>query len=168
MSRHQKARRLALQGLCCLDAQGSHVLDLIDGFIADSREGDEVVEEAQFFMRKVHAQWDEVDRFLTRHARHWELRRLALVDRNILRICVYEMIHEAALSHRNIISDGLKLAKEFSSAESPRFVNGVLDAVSREVRNGHKPDSPPADGAAAADAPEAPAASEPASHTRDD
>ncbi len=72
------------------------------------------------------------DELLARHARRWELPRLAMVDRNVLRLAVYEL----RLTHtppKIIISEALRLAREFSTAESPRFVNGVLDAVAKEL-----------------------------------
>lgn len=72
------------------------------------------------------------DAFLSRHARRWELPRLAMVDRNILRLAVHELrLGEAP--PKVVISEALRLAREFSTAESPRFVNGVLDAVAKEL-----------------------------------
>lgn len=72
------------------------------------------------------------DELLARHARRWDLPRLALVDRNILRLAVHELRAETA-PPKVVISEALRLAREFSTAESPRFVNGVLDAVAREL-----------------------------------
>jgi len=78
---------------------------------------------------------EECDKLLARHARHWDLARLALVDRNILRLATSELL-EGETPFRVVISEAIAMAKEFSSTESPRFVNGVLDAVAREVRGG--------------------------------
>ena len=76
----------------------------------------------------------ECDALLSKHARRWELPRLALVDRNILRLAVWELIAGKA-PFKVVISESLRLAREFSTAESPRFVNGVLDAVAKEIRD---------------------------------
>ena len=78
----------------------------------------------------------ECDRLLARHARHWELGRLALVDRNILRLAVTEMLAKAP--PKVVITEAMQLAREFSTAESPRFVNGVLDAIAKELRVGEE------------------------------
>jgi len=80
---------------------------------------------------------EQCDAILLRHARNWELSRLALVDRNILRLAVAEM-RLGRTPHKVAITEAIKLAQEFSTAESPRFVNGVLDAVAREVFAGEE------------------------------
>ena len=72
------------------------------------------------------------DAILGRYAINWELPRLALVDRNILRLAVAEM-RRRRTPYKGAITEAIKLAQEFSTAESPRFVNGVLDAVAREI-----------------------------------
>ena len=127
-----RARRLALQGLCSLDVQGAAALDLIYDFIDASEELPEICEAARMVLRDA---WDnraECDKLLTRHAKHWNLDRLALVDRNILRLAVTEML-ALKTDPKAVIAEALLLAREFSTAESPRFVNGVLDAVAREI-----------------------------------
>ena len=78
------------------------------------------------------AQREESDRILARNAHHWDLSRLALVDRNILRLAVAEM-RGGQTPPKVALSEAIRLAQEFSSAESPRFVNGVLDAVMKEI-----------------------------------
>lgn len=75
---------------------------------------------------------EEVDERIRRHAEHWRMERMPAVDRNILRLAVYELMHgltPAAVA----IDEALELARKFSSEESVQFVNGVLDAVHREL-----------------------------------
>ena len=132
MSKIHQARRLALQGLCCLDVQGDHVADLVEEFLESSRLDDAAVDQARGLIAEVRAAQDECDAILARHARHWDLERLALVDRNILRLAVHELRRQAA-PPAVIISEAVKLAQEFSTADSPRFVNGVLDAVAKDL-----------------------------------
>ncbi len=135
MSRRHRARRLALQCLCCLDVQGAKVLDLVGEFVADSRENAETLTAARQLLIGAFEDTESCDELLARHARHWELPRLALVDRNILRLGAYEL-RAGRTPHRVVISEAIRLAKEFSSADSSRFVNGVLDAIAREVLGG--------------------------------
>ncbi|MCL2701330.1 MAG: transcription antitermination factor NusB [Phycisphaerae bacterium] len=132
MNNRHRARRLALQGLCSLDVQGVKALDLIYEFIEDSQEPTEVLQDARTLLRDTWADRDACDKLLAAHAAHWELSRQALVDRNILRLAVHELL-ALKLSHKIIISEALSLAREFSSTESPRFINGVLDAVARDI-----------------------------------
>ena len=132
MSTRHRARRLTLQCLCCLDVQGQHALQLIDRFASESRESPETISAARRLFEATRADLDQCDRLLARHTRHWDLTRLALVDRNILRLAAHELLSGSA-PPKVVISESLSLAREFSMAESPRFINGVLDAMAKEV-----------------------------------
>lgn len=117
-------------------------MDLVDEFIDDSQEGPEIITGARRLMGMTYADKGEIDALLTKHARHWGLGRLALVDRNILRLASCEL-RQGREPYKVVISEALRLAQEFSTAESPRFINGILDAVSRDLgRNDSTP--PPA------------------------
>jgi N utilization substance protein B len=78
---------------------------------------------------------DKLDPFIARHATHWRLDRMAAVDRNVLRLGAYELLYTPTPA-AVVIDEAVGLARRFSSDESPRFVNGVLDALAREVRGG--------------------------------
>ncbi len=137
MNLRHRARRLALQGLCCLDSQGPDAMDLAVEFITDSRESNETIELAVRICTGSYALADDSDEILTRHTRDWNLQRLALVDRNILRLAVWELLTKNAPPKVAIV-EAIRLAKEFSTAESPRFINGVLDAVAKDISGGNK------------------------------
>jgi transcription antitermination factor NusB len=144
MSNLHRSRRLALQGLCCLDAQGPSAWGLIEHFIRDSKEHSIVVDSAIKMMRQAFDDRPACDELLKRHAKRWELNRLALVDRNLLRLAVYEL-RKSDLAVKIIVNEAIKIAREFSTAESPRFVNGVLDAVATELhgQEASDPNAPP-------------------------
>ena len=135
MKQHHKARRLALQALCCLDTQGEKVMDLAQEFITDSHADAETISSALSLLQGAFAAHPSSDEWLRRHARHWDLARLAMVDRNILRLAIHEMT-SGQTAPKIVISEALRLAQEFSTAESARFVNGILDAVYRQWRKG--------------------------------
>lgn len=122
--------------MSCLDIQGNHAHDLVVQFIRDSHETPGVVAHAIELMDTAIADQENCDALLSKHARKWGLSRLALVDRNILRLGTYEL-RLAVLPHKIVISEALRLAKEFSTTESVRFVNGVLDAIAKDIA-GHK------------------------------
>lgn len=132
MSSRHRARRLALQGLCCLDAQGAKASELVHEFINDSTEDGQTIQAAHELTRDAFADWPACDQFLVRHARHWDLGRLAMVDRNILRLAAYEL-RSGRAPQKVVITEAIRLAREFSTAESPRFINGILDAVAKEI-----------------------------------
>jgi N utilization substance protein B len=76
---------------------------------------------------------DELDGILGVHARNWRVSRMAAVDRNVLRLAVYEL-RDTNTPIAVVIDEAVDLARRFGSEASPSFVNGVLDAVAREVR----------------------------------
>jgi N utilization substance protein B len=78
---------------------------------------------------------EEIDPVITSHAEHWRLERMPSVDRNILRLAIYEMNHTGT-PPAVVIDEALELARRFSTEESVLFVNGVLDAVHREKASG--------------------------------
>jgi N utilization substance protein B len=75
----------------------------------------------------------ELDELLGDHASNWRVTRMAAVDRNVLRIAVYEL-RDTQTPVAIVIDEAVDLARRFGSDTSPSFVNGVLDAVAREVR----------------------------------
>ena len=150
MTEHHRARRLALQALCCLDVQGERAMQLTMTFLDDSREKPGTTTEAKSILLAAYARRGEADGVLAGHSRDWDVGRMALVDRNILRLAVWELLTRRA-PRKVIINEALRLAKEFASAESSRFINGVLDAAARRIEespNGSEDaDTDDADGA---------------------
>ncbi|MDY7009908.1 MAG: transcription antitermination factor NusB [Planctomycetota bacterium] len=132
MIEHHKARRLAMQGLCCLDVQGEGGMGTMLEFIRDGRVNPETITEAESIARSVFDRLEEIDQFLSGQSRHWKVARMGLVERNILRLAVWELLADHA-PKKVVIDEALRLAKEFASAESAGFVNGVLDAVVERI-----------------------------------
>ncbi len=85
------------------------------------------------------AEIEEIDGQITKHAEHWRIERMPAVDRNILRLAVYEMLHTDTPAPV-LIDEAIELARRFSGKESVHFVNGVLDAVHRDA--GRAPRAP--------------------------
>jgi N utilization substance protein B len=79
---------------------------------------------------------EQIDRLIRRHAEHWRLDRMATVDRNLLRLAVYEFMHEKETPKTVVINEAIEIARRFSAQESPQFINGVLDSIKKELE-GH-------------------------------
>ena len=130
-SRH-RSRQRALQILFLWDARRQLVDETIDAYY-DTLLSEEHPEREPFVAELVRGTVEHlaaVDEQITRHAEHWRMERMPAVDRNILRLAVYEMIYvgtPAAVT----IDEALELARKFSNEESVQFVNGVLDAIHR-------------------------------------
>ncbi len=76
---------------------------------------------------------EEADALIKKHARNWELHRIAAVDRNILRLAIYEMLHRDDIPPVVSINEAVDIAKKFSTQDSGKFVNGILDKVKGEL-----------------------------------
>ena len=135
MTKRRKAREVALQFLYQLDLQSEpdpaphgpefwarHPLD------EDTREfADTIVCGTKTRQR-------EIDDIIARFTEHWDLDRMAVVDRNILRLAVYELGWRADTPPKVVINEAIEIAKKFGTRESSRFINGILDRVHRELR----------------------------------
>jgi N utilization substance protein B len=142
MSSRHRARQRALQILFLWDARKQPVDEAIDAyyntlFSEEHPDRDPFVAD---LVRGTVEHLAEVDEQITKHAEHWRMERMPAVDRNILRLAVYEMTR-AGTPAPVTIDEALELARKFSNEESIQFVNGVLDAVRREIPS-PPPDSP--------------------------
>jgi N utilization substance protein B len=81
----------------------------------------------------VAAERERLDGLIGEHATHWRVERIAVVDRLILRLGAWELQHEAATPAAVVIDEAVELARAFGSDESPRFVNGVLDSIRKDL-----------------------------------
>ncbi len=75
----------------------------------------------------------EIDEHIKRHVRNWDFNRIAAVDRNILRLAIYEMLHREDIPPVVSINEAVDIAKKFSTQDSGKFVNGILDKVKAEL-----------------------------------
>jgi len=76
---------------------------------------------------------DEIDEVIKKNAKNWELHRIAAVDRNILRLAIYEMLHREDIPPIVSINEAVDIAKKFSTQDSGKFVNGILDKIKGEL-----------------------------------
>jgi N utilization substance protein B len=76
---------------------------------------------------------DEIDDYIRKYAQNWELHRIAAVDRNVLRLAIYEMLHREDIPPVVSINEAVDIAKKFSTHDSGKFVNGILDKVKGEL-----------------------------------
>ena len=133
VDKRTRARELAMQALYQLDVQGEQLLGCLDEFFVENESDD--------FVRKLARQWSRgtwenltlCDELITASTIKWELSRLAPVDRNILRLAVYQLKFWAEIPPKVVINEAIELAKKFGSERSAAFVNGVLDAALKRL-----------------------------------
>ncbi len=127
----RQAREMALQILFSSEFTSNITLNqLMDVF--DSRVDDETKEYAEILIDGVRGNAEKIDQMIQQSSRHWKIDRMPTVDRNILRISVFEMkISENPLKENIAIDEAIELAKKYGTTDSSSFVNGVLDHVSK-------------------------------------
>lgn len=100
-----------------------------DNFDADAR----ARERAEQIVRGVIRERARIDDVVAAHSPRWKLERMALVDRNVLRLCVHELLFDKETPARVVIDEGVEIAKRFGAEQSAAFVNGVLDSAARAL-----------------------------------
>lgn len=134
MGKRTKARECAMQMLYQWDLT-REPMDRVAGLFWQVRSStDETRAMAERLARGAQAQFEALDEEITRASDNWRFERIAAIDKNILRLAVYELMREPATPSSVVIDEAVELAKRFGEGGSPPFVNGVLDAIKARVR----------------------------------
>ena len=127
-STRREARERALSLLYEADAKGTPVASVldelplpVDSFAVDLVNG-------------VDTRRSEIDAYITKYARDWSIDRMPVVDRVVLELAIYELCHRPDIPTAAVLSEAVELAKQYSTEDSGRFVNGLLASVASEVR----------------------------------
>ena len=135
MGMRTKARECAFQMLYQWDMT-REAMDRVTGLFWQVRTATpEARAMAERLARGGQAELAALDAAITAASTNWRFERIAAVDRNILRIATYELMKEPQTPSSVIIDEAVEMAKRFGEADSPPFVNGVLDAIMRKVRD---------------------------------
>ena len=129
MASRRLAREHALQILFQLDMTGDDLETSLD-LHWRGRDADEATRSfAERVVRGAIADAVRIDELITESSDNWRLERMAAVDRNVLRVAIYELVHETDTPPPVVLDEAIEIAKRFGGEESGQFVNGVLDAV---------------------------------------
>ena len=131
-----RARELALQFLYMMDVQGPDYRERLDEFLAEELDGKAGADEAKEYARKLvdgtSLNRPAVDALLDEAAKNWDLSRMAVIDRNVLRLGCYEMLHEPDVPTKVAINEAIELGKRYSTEQSGAFINGILDRIRKD------------------------------------
>ncbi len=132
--RRTRAREISLQFLYMLEVRGSSALEELDAFVDHHTKGGpdpkgraEVAAYAREICHGVYDHRPDIDAWIEAIAENWRLARMAAIDRNVLRLATYELLHKADVPYKVVINEAIEIAKRFSTAQSGAFVNGILD-----------------------------------------
>jgi N utilization substance protein B len=143
--RRTQARALAVQALCLFDAMGGDFEPQLSEFLHDpevladleieSPPPGEVLSLAAYLAHRTWARRPGYDELLSRTAARWSVQRMTPVDRNVLRLGLFEMFDAGGQTPDQVVlNEAIELARRFGDRDSPAFVNGVLDAIRRSGR----------------------------------
>jgi len=133
-----RGRERALQALYQIDLAAAEPADALAHALTNNDEGEEPsdregIEFAEDLVRGVVEHRTSIDELIERHSLHWRIDRMAKVDRNILRLAAFELLHRKDVPPKVVLNEAIELAKKFGSEESSSFINGVLDKIAGEL-----------------------------------
>jgi transcription antitermination factor NusB len=129
VKKRTRGRELALQFLYQRDLLGAELIDESADFLAGEEPDREARAFAQRLIGGVHERWDELDQVIRGVAQNWDIARMAVIDRNVLRLATFELLHCKDIPPKVTINEAIELGKRFSTANSGAFINGILDRI---------------------------------------
>ncbi len=133
MGKRRKAREATLQILFQLDFNNSEPGQTINHYWQERKALPEIRKYSQWLVEGIISNQKEIDRIIQSFSEHWRLSRMAVVDRNILRMAVFELLYEENVAPAIIINEAIEIAKKYSGQEAAVFINGILDAISKKL-----------------------------------
>jgi len=137
MGSRRKARELAMQMLFQWELGGHSPEHVISSFLHVQKIDREVESFARSLFEGTVSEVEALDRRVRAQAEHWRLERMAAVDRNLLRVALYELLHCPETPPAVVINEALEIARRFSGKDSVEFINGVLDAIRKTLPASH-------------------------------
>lgn len=134
MGVRRRGREYALQMLYAMDLTEYQPDQVFAGFYAIQDLNRDAFYYARRLVDGVHGHLEEIDGVLAKYAEHWKIHRMAAVDRNLLRLGLYELMFVKEVPFPIVINEALEIVKEFSDQDGTQFLNGILDAARKEYR----------------------------------
>ncbi|MBI9016029.1 MAG: transcription antitermination factor NusB [Phycisphaerae bacterium] len=131
----RQSRQLALQFLYQLDVQKGRPIEMLDKFLAENTADLEIRKIARQWIRGTWNGLAHIDATIKEVSANWDINRISIVDRSNLRLAIYQLLDCPDVPAKVVINEAIELAKVFSTAQSSKFVNGVLDAVVKKMLN---------------------------------
>ncbi len=133
MAKRRDAREYALLVLFQLDLNPADAEKTLEDFWAGRETDPKVKAFAGDLVLGVVRDLERIDKLIEKHATHWAVKRIGAVDRNVIRIALYEMLECGDIPPVVSINEAIEIAKKYGSEESGKFVNGVLDCAKNEL-----------------------------------
>ncbi len=138
MRRRRRARELALQGLYAWEVSRNPLEGVLEEVSEKGKKDGEIVVFASDLLSKTVKHKETLDKDVDLVVENWEYERIALVDRLIIRMALCELLYFDEIPPKVTINEAIELAKEYSTAQSGRFVNGILDSLYQKFKSENK------------------------------
>ncbi len=137
MRKRTRSRELALQILYQVDVRKDNIDEFIADFwenqiASDDTSDDSVMEFSTTLVNGTLKNLVQIDEYITSYAENWQLSRMAVIDRNIMRMGVFELLYLEDMPPKVAINEAVELAKKYGDTESGKFVNGILDKINKK------------------------------------
>ena len=132
MGIRSQARQSCLQILYQIEIAKTALPSAIEDYFSQRDIPPSHKEFTEFLLRGVCSHLSDLDQIISKYAKNWQISRMAIVDKNILRMGVFELFYTDDIPPRVTINEAVELAKTFGDLDSPKFVNGILDSVFRK------------------------------------
>ena len=135
MGNRRKSRELAMQVLFYIDMSQNDSNELLDRFCENFKPSTKVL---SFFLKLVKGVLEtrsDIDKIIERFSDNWKLSRMSCVDRNVMRIAVYELLCCNDIPYKVSINEAIDVGKKFGTEESGAFINGILDSIRTALEN---------------------------------
>lgn len=134
----RKAREYALQVLYAIDLNPTPVDEFFQSFWELNKSRTEIMEYSMGLVHGTVEKKKEIDSLISKHSNNWKVGRMAVTDRNILRLATYELMEEPGVPAKVIINEAIEIARKFGTTDSATFVNGVLDSIHQSMDSRQK------------------------------
>jgi N utilization substance protein B len=135
MGRIRKAREETLRILFRLEFENKQLEKTLNQYWESKKTSEEIKEYSTWLVKGIISDQAKIDNIIQKVSEHWRISRMPLVDRNILRMAVFELLNEENIAPAIIINEAIEIAKKYSGDEAATFVNGILDAIRKNLKD---------------------------------
>ncbi|MCH7505335.1 transcription antitermination factor NusB [PVC group bacterium] len=132
MGKRRRSREIILKLLYQKELNEQNPEDMLEQFWHEREENEEVKIFVASIFCGVNESKDELDTWIMKYSKNWDLNRLSIIDKCILRLSVYELLHRKDIPPKVSINEAIDISKKYSNADAGKFINGILDKVSKE------------------------------------
>ncbi|HVP35764.1 MAG TPA: transcription antitermination factor NusB [Terriglobales bacterium] len=134
MGKRREARELVLKSLYCWEISGKKPEEIFSDLVSQIELDNPSKLFSRELFKKVIEHQKEIDELIKNNVQHWDFSRIAVVDKNILRMGICEILYLEDIPVKVSLDEAIELAKKYSSEDSGSFVNGVLDAIAKKIK----------------------------------